>query len=51
MDVDKNQKIPVDFGVRGIPTMILFKDGKNIEQIVGNASKESIAEMLGKHLA
>jgi len=51
MDVDQNQKTPGDFGVRGIPTMVVFKDGKNVDQLVGNHPKDKIAELLQKHLS
>ena len=51
MDIDKNQKTPADFAVKGIPTMILFKDGKSIAQISGNQPKEKIQDLLNQHLA
>jgi len=51
MDVDQNQKTPGDFGVRGIPTMVVFKDGKNVDQLVGNHPKDKIAELLNKHIS
>ena len=49
MDVDKNAATPQRYGVRGIPTMILFKDGKEVEQIVGNLPKDNILSLLQKH--
>ena len=36
LDVDSNQRAAVRFGVRGIPTVILMKDGKLVDQVVGN---------------
>jgi thioredoxin 1 len=39
MDVDANQLVPGSFGVRGIPTLIIFKNGKAVAQRVGAMSK------------
>ena len=36
IDVDSNQRAAVRFGVRGIPTVIMMKDGKLVDQVVGN---------------
>ncbi len=49
LNIDENPDSPAKYGVRGIPTMIIFKDGKEVEQIVGNQSKESIVSTLEKH--
>lgn len=50
VNIDENPEAPSKYGVRGIPTMILFKDGKDIEQIVGNHPKENILEVIQKHV-
>jgi thioredoxin 1 len=50
MDVDKNVSTPQRFGVRGIPTLLLFKDGKVAEQIVGFVPKETIEKAISKVL-
>ncbi len=50
VDIDANQETPVQYGVRGVPTMLLFKDGKVVEQLVGNHPKESIKNMIAKHV-
>ena len=50
MNVDENPSTPSKFGIRGIPTMILFKDGKEMDQIVGNQSKEDIVSIIKKHI-
>lgn len=50
VDIDQNQQTPTRFAIRGVPTMILFKGGRQIEQIVGNHPKESIVEALKRHL-
>mgnify|MGYP003452477863 CR=1 FL=1 len=48
MNVDENQAIPAKFGIRGIPTLMLFKDGQVIDQIVGAVPKSRIKELLDK---
>jgi thioredoxin 1 len=48
MDVDRNNATPMRYGVRGIPTLLIFKDGKVQEQIVGNVPKDKIAKALDK---
>lgn len=49
INVDENPTMPARYGVRGIPCMILFKGGQEVEQIVGNLPKENIVSMLSKH--
>lgn len=49
LNVDENPGMPAKYGVRGIPTMILFKDGREVDQIVGNHPKENILALLQKH--
>jgi thioredoxin 1 len=51
MDVDKNAATPQRYGVRGIPTLLLFKDGQVKEQIVGYVSRDVIEKALDKNLA
>lgn len=50
MNVDENQETPTKFHIRGIPTVILFKDGKAVDQIVGLQSKDAFTQMIQKHL-
>lgn len=50
VNVDENPSAPARYGVRGIPTLILFKDGKEVEQIVGNHPKENIVSLIRKHI-
>jgi thioredoxin 1 len=50
VNVDENPETPSKYGVRGIPTLIVFKDGKEVEQIVGNHPKENIVDLLKKHM-
>ncbi len=51
MDVDRNNATPGRYGIRGIPALLLFKDGKVAEQIVGYVPKETIDKTIGKVLA
>ena len=48
MDVDKNRKTPARFGIRNIPTLILFKGGEVVNTIVGAQSKKSLDEEMKK---
>lgn len=50
VNIDENPNSPAKYGVRGIPTLILFKNGKNVDQIVGNHPKENIVEVIQKHV-
>ena len=51
MDVDKNSSTPSRYGIRGIPALLLFKDGKVAEQIVGFVPKDTIDKAVVKVLA
>ena len=48
VDVDKDKQYAGEYGVRSIPTVILFKDGKIIEQMTGFRGKEGYEEMIQK---
>ncbi len=50
MDVDSNQSTPSEFAITGIPTLILFKDGKVFEKLVGAVPKAKIKEMVERAL-
>ena len=50
MDVDANNQTPARYGIRGIPALLLFKDGKVAEQIVGFVPKDTIAKTIAKVL-
>jgi len=43
---DENQALSHRFGVEGIPTIILFRDGKEVDRLVGAAPRESIMQFL-----
>ncbi len=46
LDVDSNQQTSIKFGVRSIPTILIFKDGKVKETIIGAVPKKNIVEKL-----
>tara|TARA_Y100000310_G_scaffold316570_1_gene368453 strand:- start:146 stop:448 length:303 start_codon:yes stop_codon:yes gene_type:complete len=46
LDADKSPNIAQEYEIRGIPTLILFQDGKEIKRIVGVKSKEELKEEL-----
>jgi thioredoxin 1 len=50
MNVDENMNVPQQFGIRGIPTLILFKSGKEQERIVGAVTREAIAKVIEKYV-
>ena len=50
MDVDKNAATPSRYGIRGIPTLLVFKGGQVQEQIVGYVARERIEQALNKSL-
>jgi len=50
MNVDENPMTPSNFMIRGIPTLLLFRDGELKETIVGLADKSELARMIDKHL-
>ncbi|HAP94224.1 MULTISPECIES: thioredoxin [Epilithonimonas] len=50
VDVDNNQQVSVDYGIRNIPTVLIFKNGEVVDKIVGVAPKEVIAEKLNSYL-
>lgn len=51
MNVDENREIPAKFGIRGIPTLMLFKDGQLAATKVGALNKAQLSAFLDQHLA
>lgn len=51
LNVDENPKIAADFGVRSIPTLMLFKDGKVMDTLVGVVSRERLEEFINQSLS
>ena len=43
-DVEENEDIAMEFGVRNIPTLLFFKDGKLVDKFVGSAKKQALVE-------
>jgi thioredoxin 1 len=50
MNVDENMNVPQQYGIRGIPTLILFKGGQEQERIVGAVTREAIAKVIEKYV-
>ena len=50
LNVDENLSVTGRYNIRGIPTLLLFKNGQIQEQVVGATSKEALAKLLDKHL-
>lgn len=50
MNVDDNREVPGKFGIRGIPTLMLFKDGQHAATKVGALSKAQLTAFLDGHL-
>lgn len=50
LNVDENPATPGKYGVRGIPTLILFKDGKVLDQVVGAVPKNQLEGLIKKAL-
>ena len=48
MNVDENRETAAKFGIMSIPTLIIFKDGKAVKQLVGVQAKENLKEELEK---
>ena len=50
MNVDENPATPMRFSIRGIPTLLLFKGGQIVEQVVGLADKDALKKLIDKHV-
>ncbi len=50
VDVDSNQQTSMQYGIRSIPTLLIFKGGKVVDQLVGAVPKKVLAEKITKHL-
>jgi thioredoxin 1 len=46
LDVDENPKTPPKYGIRGVPTLIVFKNGEAVKQVVGDQSIAQLTELL-----
>ncbi len=50
VDVDSNPQISMKYGIRSIPTLLIFKNGKPVDQIIGAVPKKNILQKLLPHL-
>ncbi|PKP55448.1 MAG: thioredoxin [Candidatus Altiarchaeales archaeon HGW-Altiarchaeales-2] len=50
LNVDNNQEIPAKYGIMGIPTLLIFKNGQNVDKIVGAAPKKTIEAKIKQYL-
>ena|SRR5947209_7975197 len=50
LNTDENPQLAAEYQVSGIPCLILFKDGKPVDRIVGYVSESTISSMLSKHV-
>ena len=51
LNVDENPSTSQRYGIKGIPTLILFKNGREEERLVGATSKEAISRIVDKHIS
>jgi thioredoxin 1 len=51
MNVDENMDIPSKYGIRSIPTLMIFKNGELVDKIVGAVPKASILSKLEPHMS
>ena len=51
LNVDDNPSVSQRFGIKGIPTLILFKNGHEEERVVGATSEAAISKMIDKHVS
>jgi thioredoxin 1 len=50
LDVDNNRQIATNFMIRSIPTLLIFKNGRVVEQIIGVVAKSNLVEKIEKYL-
>ncbi len=51
VDVDSNPDVAMKFGIRSIPTLMVFKEGKVVEQIIGAVPKRNLLDKLAPHVS
>lgn len=49
LNIDDNPNTPTDYNIRGVPTLILFKNGVEVERVVGITPKAKLQELVDKH--
>lgn len=50
VNVDENQSVPQSLGITAIPTLVLYKDGKPVDRVVGSVPKAQLKSFVEKHL-
>lgn len=50
LDVDNNQQTAMNYGIRSIPTILIFKNGEVVDTIVGAVPKQQIVDKLNSHI-
>jgi thioredoxin 1 len=50
LNVDENQQVPQRFGIKGIPTLVFFDGGREVERIVGASSKAALERIVDKYV-
>ncbi|HYH83977.1 MAG TPA: thioredoxin [Pyrinomonadaceae bacterium] len=50
LNVDENSSVPQRFGIKGIPTMIFFDGGREVERVVGATGKDALARIVDKYV-
>ena len=50
LDVDSNPQVSMQYGIRSIPTLLVFKGGKVVDQIVGAMPKKALVDKLSVHM-
>jgi thioredoxin 1 len=51
LNVEENDRVPFQYGITAMPTLLLFRAGKVVEQRVGKMGKEQLAKLLDPHLS
>ena len=49
VDVDANQQLAAEYGVRGVPTLVLFADGEAVEEVVGAQPREQLEALIEEY--
>jgi thioredoxin 1 len=50
LNIDQNQETPLKFGIMNIPTLLIFREGKLVERVIGAFPKKQLLKMIEPHL-